>query len=204
MSFLFVIISFWFPEFYFWFLYSRENFLNPQAQPIDPDLTAKLLGRGVAVSPVVTVEPRRRKFHKAITLSIPTPRAHSQGMINQYSGNAPTLRLLCSITGMFEFGDVKSLSFRLNFVNWRRSKSSFRETSKFEFHFDVRLESFEVFRLFLFSGSFWALDVLFKCENQKWHRIGKIGFDFYTFSNFISKRLFEIFALSFSKFTKWL
>lgn len=70
-----------------------------QAQPIDPDLTAKLLGRGVAVSPVVTVEPRRRKFHKAITLSIPTPRAHSQGMINQYSGNAPTLRLLCSITG---------------------------------------------------------------------------------------------------------
>jgi hypothetical protein len=63
-------------------------------------LTAKLLGRGVAVSPVVTVEPRRRKFHKAITLSIPTPRAHSQGMINQYSGNAPTLRLLCSITGM--------------------------------------------------------------------------------------------------------
>lgn len=72
-----------------------------QAQPIDPDLTAKLLGRGVAVSPIVTVEPRRRKFHKAITLSMPAPRAHSQGMINQYSGNAPTLRLLCSITGMY-------------------------------------------------------------------------------------------------------
>ena len=59
------------------------------------------MGRGVAVSPVVTVEPRRRKFHKAITLSMPAPRAHSQGMINQYSGNAPTLRLLCSITGMY-------------------------------------------------------------------------------------------------------
>lgn len=72
-----------------------------QAQPIDPDLTAKLLGRGVAVSPIVTVEPRRRKFHKAITLSMPAPKAHSQGMINQYSGNAPTLRLLCSITGMW-------------------------------------------------------------------------------------------------------
>lgn len=86
-------------KFTFLFHYSWK-FLNPQAQPIDPDLTAKLLGRGVAVSPVVTVEPRRRKFHKAITLSIPTPRAHSQGMINQYSGNAPTLRLLCSITGM--------------------------------------------------------------------------------------------------------
>lgn len=70
-----------------------------QAQPIDSNSTANLLGRGVAVSPVVTVEPRRRKFHKAITLSMPAPRAHTQGMINQYSGNAPTLRLLCSITG---------------------------------------------------------------------------------------------------------
>lgn len=59
------------------------------------------MGRGVAVSPVVTVEPRRRKFHKAITLSMPAPRAHSQGMINQYSGSAPTLRLLCSITGTY-------------------------------------------------------------------------------------------------------
>lgn len=85
-------------------------------------MTAKLLGRGVAVSPVVTVEPRRRKFHKAITLSIPTPRAHSQGMINQYSGNAPTLRLLCSITGMFRlvkfilFSLVSETHFGLNFV----------------------------------------------------------------------------------------
>lgn len=76
------------------------NFKSFQAQPIDPELTAKLLGRGVAVSPIVTVEPRRRKFHKAITLSMPAPRAHNQGMINQYSGNAPTLRLLCSITGI--------------------------------------------------------------------------------------------------------
>ncbi|XP_055373548.1 ankyrin-3-like isoform X1 [Condylostylus longicornis] len=78
-----------------------------QAQPIDPDLTAKLLGRGVAVSPIVTVEPRRRKFHKAITLSMPAPKAHSQGMINQYSGNAPTLRLLCSITGVFRKRSLK-------------------------------------------------------------------------------------------------
>lgn len=70
-----------------------------QAHPIDTEMTAKLFGRGVAVSPVVTVEPRRRKFHKAITLSIPAPKPHSQGMINQYSGSAPTLRLLCSITG---------------------------------------------------------------------------------------------------------
>ncbi|GBP41693.1 Ankyrin-3 [Eumeta japonica] len=73
---------------------------NRQAQIIDSELTAKLLGRGVAVSPVVTVEPRRRKFHKAITLSMPAPRPHTQGMTNQYStSSAPTLRLLCSISG---------------------------------------------------------------------------------------------------------
>lgn len=70
-----------------------------QAQPIPTELTAKLLGNRVAVSPIVTVEPRRRKFHKPITLTIPVPRAANKGMINQYSGDAPTLRLLCSITG---------------------------------------------------------------------------------------------------------
>ncbi|KAK6645214.1 hypothetical protein RUM43_001490 [Polyplax serrata] len=70
-----------------------------QAQPIPAELAAKLLGNRVAISPIVTVEPRRRKFHKPITLTIPIPQAASKGMINQYSGEAPTLRLLCSITG---------------------------------------------------------------------------------------------------------
>ncbi|XP_076264402.1 uncharacterized protein LOC143198798 isoform X3 [Rhynchophorus ferrugineus] len=71
-----------------------------QAQSIEPELVSKLLGHGVAVSPIVTVEPRRRKFHKAIMLSMPAPKAHSQGMINQYQGaSSTTLRLLCSITG---------------------------------------------------------------------------------------------------------
>ncbi|XP_034471914.1 ankyrin-3 [Drosophila innubila] len=76
-----------------------------QAQPVDLIGCSKLLGQGVAVSPVVTVEPRRRKFHKAITLSIPAPKTCNQGMVNSipYGGgtnaNAPTLRLLCSITG---------------------------------------------------------------------------------------------------------
>ncbi|PSN32564.1 Ankyrin-2 [Blattella germanica] len=69
-----------------------------QAQPIAAELAAKLLGNRVAVSPIVTVEPRRRKFHKPITLTIPVPQAANKGMINQYSGDAPTLRLLCSIT----------------------------------------------------------------------------------------------------------
>nr|XP_015925406.1 ankyrin-2 isoform X20 [Parasteatoda tepidariorum] len=75
-----------------------------QAQPIAPELVAKLLGNRVAVSPIVTVEPRRRKFHKPITLTIPVPQAATKGMINQYSGDAPTLRLLCSITGSTKSG----------------------------------------------------------------------------------------------------
>ncbi|KAG8328494.1 hypothetical protein J6590_001167 [Homalodisca vitripennis] len=70
-----------------------------QAQPIAPEVVSKLLGNRVAISPIVTVEPRRRKFHKPITLTIPVPTAANKGMINQYSGDAPTLRLLCSITG---------------------------------------------------------------------------------------------------------
>ncbi|XP_036146496.1 ankyrin-3 isoform X15 [Monomorium pharaonis] len=75
-----------------------------QAHPIPADLVAKLLGNRVAVSPIVTVEPRRRKFHKPITLTIPVPQAANKGMINQYSGDAPTLRLLCSITGLSHLG----------------------------------------------------------------------------------------------------
>uniref|UniRef100_A0A1A9UPQ5 Death domain-containing protein n=1 Tax=Glossina austeni TaxID=7395 RepID=A0A1A9UPQ5_GLOAU len=71
-----------------------------QAQPVDLNGCCKLLGQSVAVSPVVTVEPRRRKFHKAITLSIPFPKAWTQTMINSpYTSSASTLRLLCSITG---------------------------------------------------------------------------------------------------------
>ena len=42
----------------------------------------------MAVSAIVTVEPRRRKFHKPITLTIPVPQAASKGMLNKYGGGA--------------------------------------------------------------------------------------------------------------------
>ncbi|XP_075734412.1 uncharacterized protein LOC119176963 isoform X7 [Rhipicephalus microplus] len=77
-----------------------------QAQPIPAELVTKLLGHRVAVSPIVTVEPRRRKFHKPITLTIPVPQAATKGMINQYAGDAPTLRLLCSITASRRHGQL--------------------------------------------------------------------------------------------------
>ena len=70
-----------------------------QAQPVSPDLISKMFGNRVACSPIVTVEPRRRKFHKPITLTIPVPKAAQKGMINQYPNENPSLRLLCSITG---------------------------------------------------------------------------------------------------------
>lgn len=70
-----------------------------QAQPIHTEMVTRLLGNRVAVSPIVTVEPRRRKFHKPITLTIPLPKAAHKGMTNQYQTESPTLRLLCSITG---------------------------------------------------------------------------------------------------------
>ncbi|CAJ0604221.1 unnamed protein product [Cylicocyclus nassatus] len=77
--------------------------VSVQAQPVPQEMVTRLHGNRVAVSPIVTVEPRRRKFHKPITLCIPLPQSSNKGMLTQYSGQPgqepPTLRLLCSITG---------------------------------------------------------------------------------------------------------
>jgi ankyrin len=63
------------------------------------ELVKKILGNKATFSPIVTLEPRRRKFHKPITMTIPVPKASSDVMLNGFGGDAPTLRLLCSITG---------------------------------------------------------------------------------------------------------
>uniref|UniRef100_A0A1I7RUI2 Ankyrin-2 n=1 Tax=Bursaphelenchus xylophilus TaxID=6326 RepID=A0A1I7RUI2_BURXY len=77
--------------------------VSVQAQPVPNEIVTKLHGNRVAVSPIVTVEPRRRKFHKPITLCIPLPQSSNKSMLTQYTGQPgqepPTLRLLCSITG---------------------------------------------------------------------------------------------------------
>ncbi|RXM35185.1 Ankyrin-2 [Acipenser ruthenus] len=70
-----------------------------QAHPTDTDLVRKILGNKAMFSPIVTLEPRRRKFHKPITMTIPIPKSTTDGMMNGYGGDTPTLRLLCSITG---------------------------------------------------------------------------------------------------------
>uniref|UniRef100_A0A672KSP4 Ankyrin-2-like n=1 Tax=Sinocyclocheilus grahami TaxID=75366 RepID=A0A672KSP4_SINGR len=66
-----------------------------QAQPISEDLVRKILGNKATFSPIVTLEPRRRKFHKPITMTIPVPKSPTSDGTN----STPTLRLLCSITG---------------------------------------------------------------------------------------------------------
>ncbi|XP_018616506.2 ankyrin-3 isoform X9 [Scleropages formosus] len=71
-----------------------------QAQPVPDDIVKKILGNRATFSPIVTVEPRRRKFHKPITMTIPVPPLSGEGVTNGYKGDStPCLRLLCSITG---------------------------------------------------------------------------------------------------------
>nr|XP_033797537.1 ankyrin-3 isoform X1 [Geotrypetes seraphini] len=71
-----------------------------QAQPVPDEIVKKILGNRATFSPIVTVEPRRRKFHKPITMTIPVPPPSGEGVTNGYKGDStPSLRLLCSITG---------------------------------------------------------------------------------------------------------
>ncbi|XP_078399023.1 ankyrin-2-like isoform X5 [Cetorhinus maximus] len=70
-----------------------------QAQPMHFELVKKILGNKATFSPIVTLEPRRRKFHKPITMTIPIPKYSTEGLMNGYGRDTPTLRLLCSITG---------------------------------------------------------------------------------------------------------
>ncbi|KAM6922493.1 uncharacterized protein ank3a isoform 2-T2 [Lycodopsis pacificus] len=71
-----------------------------QAQPVPDDMARAILGNRATFSPIVTVEPRRRKFHKPITMTIPVPPRSAEGHPTGHRGDAaPCLRLLCSITG---------------------------------------------------------------------------------------------------------
>uniref|UniRef100_A0A8C1M0G1 Ankyrin 3a n=1 Tax=Cyprinus carpio TaxID=7962 RepID=A0A8C1M0G1_CYPCA len=71
-----------------------------QAQPVPEDIVRTITGNRASFSPIVTVEPRRRKFHKPITMTIPVPPRSKEAVANGRKGEpAPCLRLLCSITG---------------------------------------------------------------------------------------------------------
>lgn len=72
---------------------------RPQAQPVPDELVAKLLGNQANFSPVVTVEPRRRKFHRPIGLRIPLPPSWRESPRDSGEGDTTSLRLLCSVIG---------------------------------------------------------------------------------------------------------
>jgi len=66
-----------------------------QTQSIPPELVKAAFGRSVEVSRMVAVEPRKRKFHEPIFVSIPLPCLPGKA-------SAATIRLLCSVTGSTE------------------------------------------------------------------------------------------------------
>ncbi|XP_024908481.1 ankyrin-1-like [Cynoglossus semilaevis] len=73
--------------------------LGLQAQPVPDELVVKLLGNQANFSPVVTVEPRRRKFHRPIGLRIPLPPSWRESPRDSGEGDTTSLRLLCSVIG---------------------------------------------------------------------------------------------------------
>ena len=66
----------------------------------------KILGAGVYVGPIVTIEPRRRKFHKPVTVTLPLP-WELQSSMTKYKVN--NLRLLCSIAGSYSHSHTRTL-----------------------------------------------------------------------------------------------
>ncbi|KAJ8286759.1 hypothetical protein GJAV_G00042960 [Gymnothorax javanicus] len=73
--------------------------LGLQAQPIPDELLTRQLGNQATFSPVVTVEPRRRKFHRPIGLRIPLPPSWRESPRDSGEGDTTSLRLLCSVIG---------------------------------------------------------------------------------------------------------
>ncbi|KAF2986751.1 hypothetical protein EK904_004012 [Melospiza melodia maxima] len=69
------------------------------AQPVPDELVTKLLGNQATFSPIVTVEPRRRKFHRPIGLRIPLPPSWKDNPRDSGEGDTTSLRLLCSVIG---------------------------------------------------------------------------------------------------------
>ncbi|XP_067577931.1 ankyrin-1 isoform X13 [Pseudorca crassidens] len=70
-----------------------------QAQPVPDELVTKLLGNQATFSPIVTVEPRRRKFHRPIGLRVPLPPSWTDNPRDSGEGDTTSLRLLCSVIG---------------------------------------------------------------------------------------------------------
>jgi len=67
----------------------------------------------LSASPVVTVEPRHRKFHQPIAISIPLPPKSALRTAGKKGGPPAvdsSLRLLCSMTGGVEPSEWKDIT----------------------------------------------------------------------------------------------
>jgi len=72
----------------------------------------------VSASPVVSVEPRVRKFHQPVTITIPLP-PHSRYRDNRVS-NTNSLRLLCSMSGsVISLHSLKCFTSPPDYTGWR-------------------------------------------------------------------------------------
>lgn len=72
---------------------------------VKPEVVSSIAGaRLLAVSPVVMVDPRRRKFHRPVTVSVPLSRLPAA---YPASAAASDLRLLCSLAGASSEVDLK-------------------------------------------------------------------------------------------------
>jgi len=83
--------------------------VDTQVQSIPDRLVAKVFGDRASVGSVVTLEPRRRKFHRPITLTLPLPPSladngatavsPTRSGIARRDAELTNLRLLCSLNG---------------------------------------------------------------------------------------------------------
>jgi hypothetical protein len=71
-------------------LVKRVN-VGLSVQPIEDEMVEEIMVQGGAVSPIVTIEPRRRKFHKAITVTMPLPERMSAQYLRRKQENNGTV-----------------------------------------------------------------------------------------------------------------
>lgn len=108
------------------------SILDPQAQPVPDELVAKLLGNQATFSPVVTVEPRRRKFHRPIGLRIPLPPSWRDSPRDTGEGDTTSLRLLCSVIGnkTYHIFTLQKINFLIIIFWWKIETSLKRDHLK--------------------------------------------------------------------------
>ena len=84
----------------------KEVNIGLGVQQIEDELVEEIMVQGGSVSPIVSIEPRRRKFHKAITITMPLP----PRLRPSKSVNATTATATPSKSSLKSSGANKSIS----------------------------------------------------------------------------------------------